>query len=345
MKVSRELFLNNLQTVKPGLSPKEIIEQSACFVFKNGHVITYNDEVSCRVKTAVKDVIGAVQAKPLLDILEKMSEDEVDVVQDKKELRISGIRKATGIRMDQEILLPLGNVEKPKNWFPLHPEFQTAVKIVGQCAGIDMSEYAMTCVHISPHYVEACDRFQMCRYPIEVRVKEPILVRRDVLNVICNTDACKISETQSWVHFSNGKGTYWSFRLSRDKYKNLDKILVMEGVKATLPKGLGEAVQKAEVFSAENVEQNRVKVMLEPGRMKIRGEGAFGWYMETKKLKYKGPKMAFFVPPKLLIDLSSQHNECEIGENRIKADTGHYTFISALDRVAKKVEGKKEEVA
>jgi len=44
MKINRQEFLDSLEMVKAGLSPREFIEQSSCFAFKEGEVLTFNDE-------------------------------------------------------------------------------------------------------------------------------------------------------------------------------------------------------------------------------------------------------------------------------------------------------------
>ena len=51
--VNREAFLHQLESVQAGLSSKEMIEQSSCFAFIKGKVVTYNDEISCRQKCEV----------------------------------------------------------------------------------------------------------------------------------------------------------------------------------------------------------------------------------------------------------------------------------------------------
>ena len=54
MKIDREEFLKQLESVLPGYSTKEVIEQSSCFVFKKGRVYTYNDEIACSQTTSLK---------------------------------------------------------------------------------------------------------------------------------------------------------------------------------------------------------------------------------------------------------------------------------------------------
>ena len=54
-EIPREAFLRTLEAVQPGLDPTGAIEQSSCFIFKDGAVMTFNDEVSCRMDLSLKD--------------------------------------------------------------------------------------------------------------------------------------------------------------------------------------------------------------------------------------------------------------------------------------------------
>ena len=59
--INRELFLEQLESVQPGLSTREIIEQSSCYVFRGGEVITFNDEIACSQKCDI-GIEGAVRS-------------------------------------------------------------------------------------------------------------------------------------------------------------------------------------------------------------------------------------------------------------------------------------------
>ena len=78
LKINREELLQQLESVVPGLSVKEIIEQSKCFVFKDKKVMTYNDEVACTQDSCL-DIEGAVEAMPLISLLRKLKEEEIDL--------------------------------------------------------------------------------------------------------------------------------------------------------------------------------------------------------------------------------------------------------------------------
>jgi hypothetical protein len=115
MRINREEFLKELESVLPGLATREIIEQSSCFVFQENQVITFNDEVACSHATLL-DIEGAVVAMPLISILRKLAEEEIEITtsENKEKLLIKGKHKKVEIRMEAEILLQTESVEKPK---------------------------------------------------------------------------------------------------------------------------------------------------------------------------------------------------------------------------------------
>ena len=153
-KVNRMELLNVLASVHPGLSKREMVEQSSCFVFTKGRVITFNDEIACSHKTSLK-IEGAVQAEPLLAILRKLGEEDVDVKVDKGEFRFTGKRRRGGVSMESEILLPVDSVDFPSKdqWKSFPAEFSDGISLVEKCCGKDESTFSVTCVHIYPKWV------------------------------------------------------------------------------------------------------------------------------------------------------------------------------------------------
>jgi len=343
MRIKREDFLKQLESVLPGLSAKDLIEQASCFIFKNGKVNTYNDEIACSLKSLLK-IEGAVPAMPFINILRKLQEDEIDIDVDDKgsQLLIKGKRRKAGINMEQNILLPIEAVDKPKKWKKLPDNFADAISIVQPCAGTNAAQFVMTCVHITPKWVEACDNHQVSRYRIKTDVDEALLIRKESLKHIVSLDMNEFSETKHWVHFRNSDGLVLSCRHftlgENEDYPSDDitGILKMSGEPWSLPKGLKEAVEKAEVFSFENVEGSNVTVHIKKGKIKVTGKGVSGWYSEVKKSKYDGVAIQFMIPPKLLIELVQKYNECEVSENRLKVKGGKFVYVTVLGMVEEK---------
>lgn len=333
MRVKREDLLGQLESVKPGLSPKEIIEQSSCFVFSDGNVCTYNGEIACRHETDLK-ITGAVQAGPLLQLLHRLDVDTLDLNVDGGELLITKGSHSSGIRMEENILLPFDKVETPKKWNKLPDDFSDAVETVAYCAGKDESKYTTTCIHVHPEYIEAFDNYQLAKYRLDTGVTEECLVRAEAMNHILNLSVTQVAETRNWIHFKNGNGLVLSSLRSFEDYFDLSKMFkVKEGTAMNLPKGIGEAADKAQIFSQEDKDNNQVKVTITPkngGKMWIKGMGASGWYKKVLRVSYSGEPVKFLIAPHLLIKLIERYNDCHITSNRLMVKGGKFKYVACL---------------
>jgi hypothetical protein len=326
--VNREKILSQLEAVLPGLSTKDIIEQSSCFVFKGGQVMTFNDEVACVQKSDLQ-IEGAVKAAPLLAILRKMDDEEIAVEELDNEVQIKGKRKIVDVLKDKEILLPVENVEQPGKWKKLSEGFLEAVDLVQSCAGKDDSQWNLTCVNLHPEWMEACDDVQMTRYMIPTGVKKSTLVRRTSLKSIVSLGVTKMSETETWIHFKNAEGLVLSCRRYIEAYPDLGPILDFKGKKAPLPKGLDDIIDRAEVASSEDPDANEVTVELKSGKFRIRSVGLSMKYTEWKKTTYQGDDIKFMISPKMLKELT-KYDTCELTDSKLKVDNGKLVYVTCL---------------
>lgn len=338
MKINKEDLLKELQIVLPGLSQREIIEQSSCFVFKDKKIYTYNDEIACCFPSCLH-IEGAIKASTFLSILQKLNEIFLEVEIQNGELVLIGNKKKrkAGIRMEKEILLPIDCVETPENWKPLPISFTDAINMVQYCAGKDETQFNITCIHLTPNYVETCDNYQICRYDIKLPLNGNILVRRNSLSQMISLDMNEFCETDSWIHFRNPLGLIYSCRKYIEDYpsEEITEHLQTIGIQIKLPEGLKKAVERASVFSVENVEDNYVVINLSKGMLRVTGQGVSGWFKEIKKLQYNGQDMDFAISPALLVDLCKKYNECEICSDKLKVKGNHFTYLTVLNPVQK----------
>lgn len=333
MRVNRENFLRCLEQVTAGLAHREIIEQSGCFVFKNKKVMTFNDEVACINKAPV-DLTGAIKAKPLLDLLSKLPDDDVDIKVENNEFELRGSSKTRkcGIAMESQVMLPIEHVEPPDDWRELHPDFTEAVKMVYECASTEESNFIYCCVHITPNFVETSDRFQIARYTLETGFENPILIRADAIKHVIGLPLVAVAETQNWVHFKSSDGLVIAVRRHISEYTNFDRNLVADGTEPiVLPAGIDEVVERSQVFSREDVHGNVVVVDLKPDRVVLEGHGPSGWYKELKKVTYAGTPMRFIIYPKLLSEISKKSSDCRVGANRLFVDLGKFKYTTAIE--------------
>lgn len=340
MRIEREKFLRVLSAVAPGLATREAVEQSSCFAFTGGRVHTFNDEVACSHEIDLGGLVGAVAAKPLLDLLGKLAEADVDVSVSEggAELLVRGKNRRAGITLESEVRLPYSDIETPEKWRKcVDPAFAEAVSMAVPCASRDADKFTLTCVHITPTHVEACDNFQAIRYPCDTGFAKSVLVRAESLKHLAGLGMTECAATASWVHWRNPSGLVLSARRQEADYESLGVDRILEVPKkadsATWPGGLDEAIEKAEVFSSQNADNNVIIVELRPdpapGVMRLRGVGAQGWYVESKKTKWRGKTIKFTIEPRLLRDIIQRTNECLIDGSRLVV-AGKFTYVSCL---------------
>jgi len=292
MRVNREELLKVLESVVPGLSNREVLEQSTCFAFRGGRVFTFNDEVACTRSTEL-DIEGAVKAEKLRSVLSQLPDDDVDIVVESDDkgtrlkIKCQG-KRSCGMPIEKTVALPIDEVETPNDadWRELPDEFGDAVRIVHSCASRDQSQFDLTCVHMTGSFMEACDRFQMARYQIESGIDGDVLVRAASLKSVADLGMVEICESDHWLHFRNRSGLIVSCRrFINDSYHDLSPYLQGSGDKIVLPGGLEEIIKRAEIFSVDNVDGNTVLVDLNNGWISLKGEGPLGWYMERKQVE------------------------------------------------------------
>ena len=328
VKINRKELLSVLEAVSPGLTSKEFIEQSNAVVFHAGQVITFNDEVSCSMKSPL-DIEGAIVAAKLIALLKTLSGDEVEIELGEGELIFKGEkRKKSGIPMQSKIGLPVNDIEKPGEWKPLPVGFFEGVGIVQQCCASNDSKFALTCIHITEDRVEATDSFQVCKYPLPTGISD-VLVRRSAFKSILNADVVNFSETEKWLHFQTAKGLQFSCRKHQAKFPDISKFFDVEGNKVKLPKEICEGVIGAQIFS----EDADIEVELRKEKIRIAGRGVNGWFTQVLDTEYNGEEIKFTISPKMLLDIQKRTEDCEISKNRLRVACDKFTFVTCLGKV------------
>lgn len=295
--------------------------------------MTFNDEVACRKKIGV-DVTGAVQATSLLAILEKLDDPFLRVFENEKgELEFKGKRKSFGVTKDAEIFLPIDKVETPTEWYPLQKKFVEAVGLVQHCVSTDESRFRLTCIHLAPDFIEACDNLQAMRCRFKTGLKKPLMVRGTSLMHITALAMDKVATTKSWIHFKNQDGLIFSCRKYSEEYPELDHLIDAKGHPMDIPRGLKEASERAAIFAADKPGDPTMEVRIADGKIRILGQGLSGWYKEIKEVTYSGPPIQFYISPQLLLyitDTSETNREALLCKDRLRIKGEWWDYITVL---------------
>lgn len=334
--IEREDLLKQLSSVSPGIAIKENLEQSSCFIFQNGVISTYNGELGCRVETSI-GITGAVKAKPLLELLNKIEDDTLTIfIGEDGYFTLQGQEKQAGVALFEEILCPLDQVEVPDDWKELKEEFSEAIAVASQCVGTDDSRFATTCIHIHPKWIEATDNYQLVRFKLKTPITESFTVKGEAIKDITAFNMSMICETSQWVHFKNKQGLVYSLRKYDNKFPDLTPHMEVNGDVLVLPKGIINSVENAKIFSAEDIDRDSIKVKINDNKILIVGKSSSGYYKERKKCKYEGDPFEFYIKPNMLADISQREAEAIVDNNdespKLKVDNGRYVYVTCLEK-------------
>lgn len=343
MLLDRNNFVKALQSVSAGLTAKEIVPQSDCLVFANGEVMAFNDEVACRAPTGLPpEWKVAIKGKELTELLEKRSDEEMEVLFEDSRLIFKGKHKGrwgTDLAPEVDISLPVGEIDYPTKWKKLPDSFGDALRVTCDCAGRDDKKFNLTCVHLTPTHIEAADNFQACRFDLPVPVKENVMVRASSIRHIASLGMNRFAETEGWVHFKSESGVGHSCRKCPGIYDDegrMDGVFDVDGATVKLPRALEEACDRAHIFSKTNPLFDLVKVTLKPGRggkkgtATVEGRGPRSGYKESKPFDYDGPVTEFYANPDVLKKVIKERNECVLSEDKLFIQDGNHKYVSML---------------
>lgn len=344
--INRKDLLSALHTVSPGLSSGESIQQSSCFVFSEGRVFTYNEEMLCSMPIDI-GITGAVSADPLMKLIDKMSEDEITITKSEGHLRVKGKNKSGNIKFDHEVMLPIDKVPLPKKWLKIEAGFVDGLDLVKDCCATSDLHFGLRCIHIMPDFLEACDNIQACRVKVKTGVSEETLIRGESASHLSQAGITQFSESKNWMHFKTPNDAVFSCRRYVSKYPDLaDKVFTFKGSSITIPKGLSEATEKAAIFIATSntsvTKQDLVNVTLSNGRIKVTGHGDLGWYSESKKIDYSGKELEFSIAPNVLSRIAKEHTKAAVSSDKLCIDGESWRLIFCLFKKGKVVGAKED---
>lgn len=330
MKIEKQELQNALETVKPGLANKEIIDQSTSFAFLEDRIVTFNDiiSISYPIKTGVT---GVIRAEELYGFLKQSSSKEISLELKENELRIKSGRSKVGLSVQSDIMLPLDEVGKiDRDWEDLPEDFSHDLMFVRGSASKDMSRVMLTCVHVTETGVEASDGYQIMRLEKEGWPLGNILVPADAASEIHKIEPAQVAKSEGWIHFRNQNGTQLSCRILVEQYPDTSKHLSVKGERIELPKELTETLNRVTVFTKkDHFMDEEMSVDIKGGKLTVHGKNDYGWFKEQLSISYEG-ETSFGITPSLLQNILKRSNVCFLGEEKIKFEGDNWVYVAVL---------------
>lgn len=333
MKIEREKLKRALEIVKPGLSNKDIIEQSTSFAFIAGFVVTYNDEIS--IKHPIEsDLQGAIKAEELYKFISKLKADEIEIESENDSLIFKCGRIKAGFQVESEIKLPLNDeMFQIGKWYSLPDKFIEYLKFCASTCSQILTLPKLTCVHVCKDgYIESSANTRIFHYDFGKEFKvNTFLLPQNSANVVTKYNIIKIAESEGWVHFKTDEGTVISCRTFNDTYVDTAQYLKLKkgGSKIVFPDNLKEILDRAIIFTEEeNVANSYVDIEVGAKKIVVKSKSETAWFEESSRIKYDGEPVSFTITVKLIADILSLTNECILLDKMLRFTGENWVYLS-----------------
>ena len=330
MKVNKKELYGALLAVSAGLTKKEGLEQTNSFIFTNGNVYAYNDEIAIYHPVNVDFFDGAIYAEDFLAFLKTIKNNEVDIeIIEDTTLQIKSGRSKAKFSLDAEIKVPV--IKDCEEWKDIPDGLISAMQFCEVTVSDDESRGVMTCVHIKDDVVESTDNFRYTRHLISEKCEDDLLIPKYAIKHIGQHNPVQYGKTDGWLLFKNDLGVILACRTYPNNFINTEGIRKIEGTSFCFPNNLEEELEKASIFAkSENGQTPFVELAVKKGKLILKATNELSDFRSSIKIDDKKINFKIFIQPKFLKEALNMTEECVIGSRTIKLSGADFEHIVSL---------------
>lgn len=313
MKLERKVLLNNLRLAMPGIESGNVVLQgSDSFVFHDGKLFTYNDSMAVLVPMdsiglVDENLEGAVHAKELYNVVSKFTNDEITfTVKDEKTWTIKcGRAKVELTLLDFDFKSRLeGVAPSDERWVDLPEGFTNALAV----CKMPSNKSTLAGIYVRDDNVLSTDSYQINVCTIGKELPKFWISDNSATELLKLEGLEKIQVGRNWVHFKTKENVVFSTKTLNNADYPYEKVMALmetacpkdETFHATFPKELFPAVERANNFSLDLLDQSVVRLVLSKEGIEVSSERNSGNYVEN--VPWETPLEDDFEPIKVYVN-------------------------------------------
>jgi DNA polymerase III sliding clamp (beta) subunit (PCNA family) len=334
MKVNRKELLVKLNLIQPGLTKKEIMDQSTHFVFTGKEIASHNGYISVTTPFET-DLQCSVPSDKFYNLLSKIEDEDVEISLDDNGSQIlvksAHVRSGMAIIIDKVIEDRLSTIPQPKKWKKLPKDFVKGLRLCMFSVSKDQYCGALNCVYVSGEDVYSTDNFRVSHYKMSGVVKDKFLLPLIVVLDLVKFKVVEYALETGWALFRMDDDTIFSCRCMLGDYPDASKLFTLEGNKITFPKKLQEVIETVSMIIEDDRDINkRIEITIDGGKIICRAEQERGWIEREMDIKYDGKKAKLSINPVFLYEILDKSSDVIIGDNKALFSSDSFQHIMAL---------------
>lgn len=337
MEITKDKLKNALSTLKPGLSKKDGIGESNCFVFNNGYISTFNNELWFNYPMPEIQESFIIGSDEIMQLLDKTKVDTVTLnVTEKLLVLQAGKSKAGFNTIAIEVPVDVSFFEN-KVWEKLPTDFQTAIKFAAMSASNDLINPIVQCVSVkSDGTIVGTNNFRLSFWDLgtTIPIKDTLIPADSILKILTINPTSFISDDE-WIHFKNDEGVIASCRVLYDNFPNVTPVLnkIKGGHSILFPDGINNALDKAIIFIEDDKQAQTVSISYKSNYLSIDSESdSKGFYKERILMDADVSDFNFLIDPSFLKDILKRSKKCLLHteQNIISFQDENWTYLAML---------------
>lgn len=343
MELNREDLLDVLNLVRPGLSQKEVIEQSNHFIFNKDEVLAYNDELLISYPFDI-ELQCTVDASLFLKLISRMTTENISLQVKKGLLECWNNKTSAHIPIveESEIFDYIKNVTDNLDgaeWHDLSDDFVEGLRLCAFSAETDRQLGTLTCVRVEGADVMSGSKSRISWYTMNEEVPEDFYIEASLIGELSRYEGMsKYSLSKSWAHFKSDSDVTFSAR----RVIPLELLPFREpfagfnvGVRIRIPNDLRESIETVNLVNeGEQAVDKLVTLIIDSTKVTCKAETKKGAILEEVEFE-KPPKIekSFSVSmrPDFLVDVLDKTTFMYVGEHHVLFKRQAFQHIAGLE--------------
>lgn len=336
MKVERLKLLDALDKLRPGLSPKELIQQMTHYNFMGNHICSYNDLVSIYYPFKT-DFRCSVKADSFYNVLSKIQEKDIEIeLKDKEtagdeegsivktyflELTTSSTKAEFPVALEGDLTEALVNLEKELDdgFESLPSDFTEGAYLCMFSASKDPTLGTLTCLYVNGQDIICCDGWRATWYKVETDMQN-FMIKAGAAKELRDLKVSSYKIGDSWVHFRNDNGVIANIRRIIGEYrKEIFKEFTPEGTEFLMPTQLKEAIDLCGIVHSDVALMDKqvfLQIANKTATCTAEREGGVRVEKSVPIPFYDGENLAFYMNSEFLNEVIERTPKDESGEQR-----------------------------
>jgi len=339
MLIKTEDFKKILQTIKPAISKREVVEQSTHFIFTGTDATAYNDRI-CISYPCESDFVCSVNSDDMSRIINGFSSTDIEITMKDNQLQVKGKKARSGLACIEEgpIMkmiqdLNTKNLLKNYKWYNLPAEFNEALNLCLFSASKDVSLVELSCLSISNKGIISSDNLRISSYSLSIDVPRDFLIPLSSAEELAKIKVTKLLLTEAWAHFATEENIIFSCRIVSAEYPDVFEFFEMtDAMKLEMPKNLKKTIDSI-IFSVEgDIDiDKKMQLTITDNKICCRAEKQNCWIEQDIDIEYNSETIQFDINPIFLAQILEKSTTMKIEPGKALFESGdNFKHVMAM---------------